>query len=99
MSLKTRLAKLESVAKIENKDMCIFITCAYPDGEIEPPIIGYRSNKVTCMRLENESDQDLKKRVQIAALDAVQRQDCGLKVAIIFEIYENDEFKNTIEKH
>lgn len=83
MNLKARLKKLESAVKIENKDMCIFIV-----GKSEPPVIGYSHNGVRYMRLENESDDDLKARVESIALQQATRQECGLKVAIVGTINE-----------
>jgi len=90
MSLKARLKNLESAAQIETKDICIFITTAYPTGQIKPPVIGYRSDNVQCMRLENENDDDLQARIKSAALEQITRQDCGLKVALVFEIFDDD---------
>jgi hypothetical protein len=90
MSLKTRLKNLESAAHTENKDMCIFITTAYPTGQIKPPVIGYRSNDIKCMRFENESDDDLRARIKSAALEQAIRQDCGVKSALVFEIFDDD---------
>ena len=89
MSLKTRLQRLESVIKPESKDVCIFMTTVYPAGEMKPPVLGYRSDGIQIIRFENEHDDDLQERVQLAVLEKTARQNCGLKVALVFEIFNN----------
>jgi hypothetical protein len=41
------------------------------------------------MRFENEHDDDLQARVQLAVLEKTPRQNCGLKVALVFEIFDD----------
>jgi hypothetical protein len=89
MSLKTRLKRLESAIKPEHKDVCIFMTTVYPAGQTKPPVIGYRSDGIQIIRFENEHDDDLQERVQLAVLEKTARQNCGLKVALVFEIFNN----------
>lgn len=90
MSLKARLKRLESVIKPENKDVCIFMTTVYPAGETKPPIIGYHSDGIQVMRFENEHDDELQARAESVILDKTARQDCGLKFALVFEIFDDD---------
>ena len=90
MSLKARLKRLESVIKPENKDVCIFINTICPAKQTKPPVIGYRSDDIQVMRLENENDDDLQSRVQLALLEKTARQSCGIKVALVFEIFDYD---------
>ena len=90
MSLKARLKRLESVIKPENKDVCIFINTICPAKQTKPPVIGYRSDDIQVMRLENETDDDLGSRAKSVILEKTARQDCGLKVALVFEIFGDD---------
>jgi hypothetical protein len=89
MSLKTRLQRLESVIKPESKDVCIFMTTVYPAGEMKPPVLGYRSDSIQVMRFENENDDDLQARAESVILDKTARQNCGLKFALVFEVFNN----------
>jgi hypothetical protein len=90
MSLKARLKRLESAIKPENKDVCIFITTVYPAGQNKPPVVGYRSDGIQVMRFANEYDDDLQSRAESVILEKTARQDCGLKVALVFEIFDDD---------
>ena len=88
MTLKTRLAKLETIKQPKQNDVCMFITSVYPTGQIKPPVIGYSYNDVKILRLENENDGDLKARVESAALENTIRQPCGVKAVLVFEIMD-----------
>jgi hypothetical protein len=64
MSLKARLEKLETKANPQgDKDLCVFIEGVPFDG-----VIGYRHENDVYMRLAGESDDELRKRVELAAL-------------------------------
>jgi hypothetical protein len=90
MSLKTRLKNLEKITSNEIKDHVFIIVSAFGANEIEPPVIGYSHDGVRYMRLENESDGDLQERVKNIALEKTTRQDCGLKVAIMHQLNDDD---------
>jgi hypothetical protein len=89
MSLKTRLKNLESSTQPKHEDMCLFIVGAYPAGKTKPPIIGYCSDGIRVMRFENEHDDDLQARAKSTVLEQTTRQDCGLKFAMIHEIFDD----------
>ena len=90
MTLKTRIKKLELSTKTDkdDKDTCIFIVGAYPKEQIKPPVIGYKHENDIYMRLPNENDEELKNRVSDLALEKTIRQECGVKVALVFEVLD-----------
>ena len=86
MSLKTRVEKLETKANPQgDKDWCVFIEGVPFDG-----VIGYRHDNDVYMRLAGESDNELRKRVELAALSKTAQNDCGVKVALVHSISDND---------
>ncbi len=90
MSLKTRLKNLEISTQPKHENVCFFIVGEYPAGKTKPHVIGYRSHGIQIIRFENEHDDDLQERVQLAVLEKTARQNCGLKVALVFEILDDD---------
>ena len=97
MSLKTRLQRLESVIKPESKDVCIFMTTVYPAGEMKPPVLGYRSDIKLCV-LKTKMMMTLQARAESVILDKTARQNCGLKFALVFEVFNNHSFIPTEEE-
>lgn len=88
MNLKTRVEKSETKAPTDNKDMCVFIDGVSPDTETT--IMGYRHDNDVYMRLAGESDDELRNRVELAALSKTEQNDCGVKVALVHSISDND---------
>ena len=52
-------------------------------------MIGYRHDNDVYMRLAGESDNELRKRVELAALSKTAQNDCGVKIALVHSIYND----------
>lgn len=88
MSLKARLEKLETKLNPQgDNNLCVFIVGFSPNGDTE--ITGYSHENDVYMRLAGESDDELRKRVELAALEKTPFQNCGRKVAVVHEIHQN----------
>jgi hypothetical protein len=81
MALKTRVAKLESMVQVKHRQICFFITYGFNQGE-EKTVIGYQHESDIYLRLPNESDDELQKRVARLALEKRGN-------AIVHAIYDN----------
>jgi hypothetical protein len=89
MSLKARLEKLETKANPQgDKDLCVFIVGYSPNGDTE--ITGYRHDNDVYMRLAGESDDELRKRVELATLSKTEQNNLGYRVAIVHTINAGD---------
>jgi hypothetical protein len=91
MNLKARLKAVETKLNPPTfEPVVMFLVGVYPKPKIKPPLIGYRHENDVYMRLAGESDNDLKARVELAALEYIARPDNSFTGAMVFEILEGD---------
>ncbi len=89
MNLKARLKAVETKLNPPILEPVVFfITLEYPVGKTKPPLIGYQYLNDKFMRLENESDDDLKSRVYAAALENIACPDNSFTGGMVLEILE-----------